>query len=93
LLSRIVDDETATALADLFVEAIIVPDTGEAVEIFKRKKNLRVYEVGEPGASQTEMEVRRVSGSPRSERDSGASISRIFERSPIGGSRSTRCEH
>jgi phosphoribosylaminoimidazolecarboxamide formyltransferase/IMP cyclohydrolase len=71
--NRIVDDETATALADLFVEAIVAPGySGEAVELFKRKKNLRVMRVGEPGASQTEMEVRRVSGGVLvQERDSG----------------------
>jgi phosphoribosylaminoimidazolecarboxamide formyltransferase / IMP cyclohydrolase len=40
-----VDEETASAVASLFVECIVAPSfTGEAVEILARKKNLRVLE-------------------------------------------------
>lgn len=46
--NRAVDSQSAEALADLFVEAIVAPGFDkEAFEILTRKKNLRLLEVGE----------------------------------------------
>ncbi len=43
--NTVVGPETAEAMADLFVEAVIAPRfQDEALEIFKRKRNLRVVE-------------------------------------------------
>ncbi len=45
--NREVDAETANALADLFVEAIVAPGfTDEALDILRRKKNLRLLATG-----------------------------------------------
>ncbi|MCC6744467.1 MAG: bifunctional phosphoribosylaminoimidazolecarboxamide formyltransferase/IMP cyclohydrolase [Acidobacteria bacterium] len=61
--NRTVDADAATALAELFVEAIVAPSySDEAKEIFRRKKNLRVMRVSARDESQPELEVRRVSG-------------------------------
>lgn len=61
--NRPVDAEAATALAELFVEAIVAPGySDEAREIFTRKKNLRVMRVDALEAQQSELEVRRISG-------------------------------
>ena len=67
-----VDAETATALAELFVEAIAAPDySDEALEIFRRKKNLRIMRVAS-GIAPVELELRRISGGVLvQERDSG----------------------
>ena len=44
--NTIVDAETATAMTDLFVEAVVAPRfQPDAVELFKKKKNLRIVEV------------------------------------------------
>lgn len=71
--NRPVDADAATALADLFVEAIVAPGYSEdAIEIFKRKKNLRVMRISAHDAQVPEMEVRRVSGGVLvQERDAG----------------------
>lgn len=46
--NRAVDSQSAEALADLFVEAIVAPGFDkEAFEVLTRKKNLRLIEVGE----------------------------------------------
>ncbi len=47
--NTVVGPETAEAMADLFVEAVIAPRfQDEAVEVFQRKKNLRVAELPLP---------------------------------------------
>jgi len=73
-LNRTVDGETATALAKLFVEAVIAPDyLPEALSVLAAKKNLRVLEMGNIQSrdphpalratlSQGEREIRAVSG-------------------------------
>ncbi|HQR39548.1 MAG TPA: bifunctional phosphoribosylaminoimidazolecarboxamide formyltransferase/IMP cyclohydrolase [Blastocatellia bacterium] len=67
-----VDGETATALSELFVEAIAAPDfTTDALETFRKKKNLRIMRVG-AGESPVELELRRISGGVLvQERDAG----------------------
>jgi phosphoribosylaminoimidazolecarboxamide formyltransferase/IMP cyclohydrolase len=45
-LNTVLDAETATAIADLFVEAVVAPSFHpDALEILRRKKNLRIVEV------------------------------------------------
>ncbi len=45
--NREVDGETAEAMADLFVEAIVAPGfSAEALELLKKKKNLRLLATG-----------------------------------------------
>ncbi len=44
--NTIVDAETATAMSDLFVEAVVAPRfQPDALEVLRRKKNLRIVEV------------------------------------------------
>ncbi len=44
--NTIVDAETATAMSELFVEAVVAPRfQPDALEVFRKKKNLRVIEV------------------------------------------------
>lgn len=46
-LNRVVDADTAQAMAELFVEAIIAPDfTAEALNILQAKKNVRLLVTG-----------------------------------------------
>jgi phosphoribosylaminoimidazolecarboxamide formyltransferase / IMP cyclohydrolase len=64
-LNGIVDGETASEVAKLFVEAIIAPEyTPEAVSIFASKKNLRILEAASrnPAADWAVFEIKRVSG-------------------------------
>ena len=61
--NRQVDGETAEAMRSLFVEAVIAPDyEPEALEIFGKKKNLRVLEMGEEAAGGMDYEVKTLSG-------------------------------
>jgi phosphoribosylaminoimidazolecarboxamide formyltransferase/IMP cyclohydrolase len=61
-----VDDETADALANLFVECVVAPSfSAGAVETLGRKKNLRVLEGRDgrlPGADARALDVKRVRG-------------------------------
>lgn len=62
--NRPVDGETAVAVSSLFVEAIIAPEySGEALEIFRGKKNLRLMATG-PAAVEpvAYMDIKRVAG-------------------------------
>ncbi|MGI8638978.1 MAG: bifunctional phosphoribosylaminoimidazolecarboxamide formyltransferase/IMP cyclohydrolase [Pyrinomonadaceae bacterium] len=60
--NKIVDAEAATAVNEIFTEVVIAPDfSGEALEIFKQKKNLRVLRVEETGFADT-LEYRTISG-------------------------------
>jgi len=60
--NTIIDGTTAEAMADLFVEVVVAPRFhDEALEVFKRKKNLRVVEL--PLAdSRPALDVKRVRG-------------------------------
>ena len=58
--NRAVDEETAREAAKLFVEAIAAPDyTGEALEILKAKKNVRLMKVAPVSES---LVVKSISG-------------------------------
>lgn len=62
-LNRTVDKETAAAMAETFLEAIIAPAySGEALAILKSKKNLRILCTGEFADLREEIDVKRVSG-------------------------------
>jgi len=61
-LNTVLDAETAAAMADLFVEAVVAPNfQPDALEVLRRKKNLRIVEVprGRPGES---LDFKRVRG-------------------------------
>jgi len=64
-VNRVVDQETATEMAKLFVEAIIAPgyDTG-AIEVFGAKKNLRLIATSgkDKGEEWARVEIKRVTG-------------------------------
>ena len=64
-LNRIVDAQTATEVAKLFVEGIIAPGyQPEAVSIFASKKNLRILEAApdDRGGDWARFEIKRISG-------------------------------
>ncbi|MDR9757188.1 MAG: bifunctional phosphoribosylaminoimidazolecarboxamide formyltransferase/IMP cyclohydrolase [Thermoanaerobacterales bacterium] len=62
-LNRTVDKETAAAMAETFLEAVIAPAySEEALAILKGKKNLRVLCTGEFVDLKRELSVKRVSG-------------------------------
>ncbi|GIP38949.1 bifunctional purine biosynthesis protein PurH [Paenibacillus sp. J31TS4] len=53
--NRTVDKETAAKLAELFLEIVLAPDyEPEALEILKKKKNLRVLKLGEAPVKKNE---------------------------------------
>lgn len=59
--NRILDRETAMEMSDKFVEVIAAPDVdGEAYNILRKKKNLRILKV--LGMSDREREIRSISG-------------------------------
>ncbi len=62
--TKTVEESAANAMSELFAEVIIAPAfTAEARTIFSVKKNLRLLEMGELGASRDPyFEVRRISG-------------------------------
>jgi phosphoribosylaminoimidazolecarboxamide formyltransferase/IMP cyclohydrolase len=58
-----VDEKAATLMAATFLEVIIAPSfTAGAIEIFAKKKNLRLVEVGENAAQKGGMELLSVNG-------------------------------
>lgn len=62
-LNRTVDKETAAAMAETFLEAVIAPAySEEALTILREKKNLRILCTGEFSELRKEMSVKRVSG-------------------------------
>jgi phosphoribosylaminoimidazolecarboxamide formyltransferase/IMP cyclohydrolase len=64
-LNRVVDTDTATEIAKLFVEGIIAPGyQPEAASIFASKKNLRILEAAsdDRGRDWARFEIKRVSG-------------------------------
>ena len=55
--------EVASAISKVFVEIVLAPSFEPgALEIFKKKKNLRVLEIGEFGKREKKIEVRNVDG-------------------------------
>ena len=55
--------EVAKAITSVFVEIVLAPGfEPDALEVFKRKKNLRVLDVGEFGTRKSKLEVRNVDG-------------------------------
>ena len=61
--NRVCTKEVASAIAKVFVEIVLAPSfESEALEIFKKKKNLRVLEIGEFGKREKKVEVRNIDG-------------------------------
>jgi phosphoribosylaminoimidazolecarboxamide formyltransferase/IMP cyclohydrolase len=61
--NRTCTKEVAEAITSVFVEIVLAPGFGpEALDVFKKKKNLRVLEIGEFGKRSTKLEVRNVDG-------------------------------
>lgn len=62
-LNRTVDKETASAMAETFLEAVIAPAySEEALTILRTKKNLRILCTGEFADLRETVDVKRVSG-------------------------------
>lgn len=62
-INREVDGETARHMCDTFFEAIIAPSyNNEAIDLFAKKKNLRVMTLANFGAKTASLDFRRVSG-------------------------------
>jgi len=62
-LNRTCTKEVADAIASVFVEIVLAPDfEPEALDVFKKKKNLRVLEIGKFGKRIHKLEVRNVDG-------------------------------
>jgi phosphoribosylaminoimidazolecarboxamide formyltransferase/IMP cyclohydrolase len=62
-LNRTCTKEVADAISKVFVEIVLAPNfEQEALDIFKKKKNLRVLEIGEFGKRSPKLEVRNIDG-------------------------------
>ena len=62
-LNRTCTKEAAIAISKVFVEVVLAPDfEQEALEVFKKKKNLRVLELGRFDKRKNKIEVRNVDG-------------------------------
>lgn len=63
-VNRELDRETALLMKELFIEAVIAPRfSEEAIEIFKKKKNLRLIEAGDfAKCSGMDLEFKKISG-------------------------------
>lgn len=62
-LNREVDEATAAAMADVFLEAVIAPGfSPEALEVLKQKKNLRLLATGPLDAAPAGLQMRAVGG-------------------------------
>ena len=61
--NRTCTKEVADAIAKVFVEIVIAPDfEKEALEIFKKRKNLRILELGKFNKREKKIEIRNVDG-------------------------------
>ena len=61
--NRTCTKDVADAITSVFVEIVLAPDfEPEALDVFKKKKNLRVLEIGEFGKRSKKSEVRNVDG-------------------------------
>ncbi|MGQ9497084.1 MAG: bifunctional phosphoribosylaminoimidazolecarboxamide formyltransferase/IMP cyclohydrolase [Desulfotomaculales bacterium] len=62
-LNREVDEATAAAMAEVFLEAVIAPGFSlKALEVLKRKKNLRLLATGPLDAAPAGLQMRAVGG-------------------------------
>tara|TARA_S200000501_G_scaffold378539_1_gene441728 strand:- start:3873 stop:5426 length:1554 start_codon:yes stop_codon:yes gene_type:complete len=62
-LNRTCTNKVAKAITNVFVEIVLAPDfEPEALEIFKKKKNLRVLEIGEFDKRNNKLEIRNIDG-------------------------------
>lgn len=62
-LNRKVDEGTAKEMEEIFLEVVVAPDfTPEALEVFKRKKNLRILKLPEISKRERGMDVKKISG-------------------------------
>jgi phosphoribosylaminoimidazolecarboxamide formyltransferase/IMP cyclohydrolase len=61
--NKVLDAETAEKLTEVFLEVIVAPDfSQEALDVLKRKKNLRLLAAGETKRNNEWFECRRISG-------------------------------
>ena len=61
--NRTCTKEVAKSITSVFVEIVLAPDfEPEALQLFKKKKNLRVLEIGQFGKRVPKLEVRNVDG-------------------------------
>ena len=61
--NRTCTKEVSEAITSVFVEIVLAPGfEPEALDVFKKKKNLRVLEVGEFGKRSKKLEVRNING-------------------------------
>jgi len=61
--NRTCTEDVANAIGGVFVEIVLAPNfEPEALEIFKKKKNLRILGIGEFGKRSHKLEVRNVDG-------------------------------
>lgn len=62
-LNRTCTNKVAKAITNVFVEIVLAPDfEPEALETFKKKKNLRVLEIGEFDKRNNKLEIRNIDG-------------------------------
>ncbi len=62
-LNRTCTNNVAKAITNVFVEIVLAPDfEPEALETFKKKKNLRVLEIGEFDKRNNKLEIRNIDG-------------------------------
>jgi len=62
-LNRICTETVARAMNDVFIEIVLAPAyTSEALEIFSKKKNLRILEVGPITTPEGGLETRHING-------------------------------
>ena len=61
--NRTCTKEVSEAITSVFVEIVLAPGFDpEALDVFKKKKNLRVLEIGEFGKRSKKLEVRNING-------------------------------
>ncbi len=62
-LNRPVDADAAREMSKIFLEVVAAPKfTGEAVQVFKAKKDIRLLEVDPAGSGQDRFDIKTVSG-------------------------------
>jgi phosphoribosylaminoimidazolecarboxamide formyltransferase/IMP cyclohydrolase len=61
-VNRIVDAETASAITEIFTEVVVAPEyEPEALDVFSKKKNVRVLKIADDGAFDG-LEYKQISG-------------------------------
>lgn len=62
-LNREVDEPTAKAMAEIFLECIVAPSfSSAALEVLRAKKNLRLLAVGQAPKTESALDFRRIGG-------------------------------